>query len=199
MTEWREGEASMSRQAKYTPDGLTPERRAEYDDFLRSRKARADGMLGGPFDPWLLNPELSHRLRGLGGMLWSRTSLDRGLVELAISITGQVYEANVEWNAHAPRAVEYGVPQAVMDTILRGERPVQATAEQLLMYDVSMALLTTHLLPRPLYDRAVATWGEQGVVEITAVVGFYVLTSMTLNAFEVEVAEGQTTPFPRQD
>jgi 4-carboxymuconolactone decarboxylase len=189
----------VSRQTKYTPDQLTPEQRAEYDDFLKKRKARADGMLGGPFDPWLLNAELSKRLRGLGGMLWSRTSLDRGLVELAISITGKVYEANVEWNAHAPRAVEYGIPQDVMDTILRGERPVQATPDQLLMYDVCMSLLVTHLLPRPLYDRAVATWGERGVVEITAVVGFYVLTSMSLNAFEVEVAEGQTPPFPRED
>ena len=189
----------MSRQTKYLPDRLTPEQREEYDDFLRTRTAREDGMLGGPFDPWLLNAELSHRLRGLGGMLWARTSLDRGLVELAISITGKVYEANVEWNAHAPRAVEYGIPQSVMDTILAGQRPVEASPDQLLMYDVCMALLVTHLLPKPLYDRAVATWGERGVVEITAVVGFYVLTSMSLNAFEVEVAPGQTAPFPRHD
>lgn len=189
----------MSRQTKYTPDQLPADRREEYDDFLRTRKPREDGMLGGPFDPWLLNAELSRRLRGLAVMLWNRTSLDRGLVELAISITGKVYEANVEWNAHAPRAVEYGIPQSVMDTIFAGQRPVGASPDQLLMYDVSMALLVSHLLPKPLYDRAVATWGEQGLVEITAVIGFYVLTSMTLNAFEVEVAEGQMTPFPRPD
>lgn len=189
----------MSRQTKYTPDQLTAEQRAEYDTFLETRKARADGMMGGPFDPWILNPELFHRLWSLAGMLWNRTSLDRGLVELAISITGKVCEANVEWAAHAPRAVEYGIPQSVMDTILAGRRPIEASPDQLLMYDVCMALLVGHLLPRLLYDRAVAVWGERGVVEITAVVGFYVLTSMSLNAFEVEVGPGQVTPFPRQD
>lgn len=189
----------MSRQTKYTPDELTTEQREQYDVFLKTRKARADGMMGGPFDPWILNAELFQRLYSLAGMLWNRTSLDRGLVELAISITGKVYEANVEWAAHAPRAVEYGIPQSVMDTILAGERPVAATPEQLLMYDVSMALLVGHLLPRPLYDRAVETWGERGVVEITAVIGFYVLTSMSLNAFEVQVGTGQVTPFPRTD
>lgn len=39
--------------------------------------------MGGPYDAWLQNPELFHRLRGLGGMLWERTSLDRGIVEFA--------------------------------------------------------------------------------------------------------------------
>lgn len=187
----------MSRQTKYTPDQLTPEQRVEYDAFLTTRKAREDGMMGGPFDPWILNPELFHRLWSLAGMLWDRTSLDRGLVELAISITGKVFEANVEWTSHAPRAVQYGIPQAVVDTILAGQRPVEASPEQLLMYDVSMALLVERSLPKALYDRAVATWEEQGVVEITAIVGLYSLVSMSLNAFEVEVAPGVVAPFMR--
>ncbi|MEO6398178.1 MAG: hypothetical protein ABIP13_06885, partial [Tepidiformaceae bacterium] len=75
----------MTRQTLADPTTFTDDQKAEYDSFARNRKPLANSSLGGPFDPWLLNPELSRRLRGLGAMLWERTSLDRGLVELAIS------------------------------------------------------------------------------------------------------------------
>ena len=148
------------------------------------------------FDAHLLNPELSRRLRGLGNMLWERTSLDRGLVELAISITGRHWEANVEWAAHAPRAIEYGIPASVIDDVYAGKRP-SGSPEQVLMYDLCMSLHESHRLPIELYRRGVESFGERGVMEITAIIGFYTLISMTLNAFEVGLAPGLEAPFRR--
>jgi 4-carboxymuconolactone decarboxylase len=55
----------------------------------------------------------------------------------------------------------------------------------------------THALPRPLYDAGVAAFGERGLAELMAVIGYYTLVSMTLNAFEVEVGPGQTPVFER--
>jgi 4-carboxymuconolactone decarboxylase len=57
---------------------------------------------------------------------------------------------------------------------------------------------TNHRLALPLYQQAVATFGERGLMEIMAVIGYYTLVSMTLNAFEVEVAEGTPPPFQRE-
>ena len=79
----------MSRLPSMSRDELTSEQRDEYDDLARTRTPRADGTIGGPFDAWLLSPELSHRLRGLAVMRGERTSPDRGRVELAIPITGR--------------------------------------------------------------------------------------------------------------
>ncbi len=187
----------MSRLTKRTRDELTPEQRAEYDNIVSGRSPREDGTLGGPFDVWLLSPEWSQRVRGLVGMLWERTTLDRGLVELAICITGRHWEANVEWAAHAPRAIEYGIAPEVLDAVFEERRPEFAPEEQLLLYDVCIALHRNRALPEPLYERAVATFGEQGLVEIIGVIGFYTMVSMTLNAFEVPVGPAQETPFPR--
>jgi 4-carboxymuconolactone decarboxylase len=120
------------------------------------------------------------------------------MVELAICITGRFWEANVEWAAHAPRAVEYGIPQSVIDEVFAGKRPT-GTAEQQLLYDVCDTVHREHLLPLPLYRQAVETFGEHGLVEIMAIIGYYTLVSMTLNVFEVQVAPGQETPFPRSD
>lgn len=187
----------MGRLSTRTRDELTNEQRDEYDDLARTRPPRPDGKIGGPFDAWLLSPELSHRLRGLAGMLWERTTLDRGLVELAICITGRFWEANVEWAAHAPRAIEYGIASEVLDAVFEERRPEFAPEEQLLLYDVCIALHRDRALPESLHLRAVSVFGEQGLVEIISVIGFYTLVSMTLNAFEIPVAPGVESPFDR--
>ena len=187
----------MSRLTTRTPDELTPAQREEYDDLARTRPPRDDGSIGGPFDAWLLSPELSHRLRGLAVMLWERTTLDRGLVELAICITGRHWEANVEWAAHAPRAEEHGITPKVLTAVFEERRPDFAPDEQRLVYDICISLHRDRELPGPLQSYAVRTFGEQGLVELIAVIGFYTLVSMALNAFEIPVAPSQETPFPR--
>lgn len=186
----------MTRQTITPAASLTPAQKSEYETFTRSRKPRADGSLGGPFDPWLTNPELFHRLTGLGGMLWARTSLDRGIVELAICITAKFWEANLEWGAHAPRAVEYGIPRAALDSILAGHAPKGWPAHEL-VYDICMAMHRSHRLTRELYADAVEAFGERGLAELMAVIGYYTLVSMTLNAFEVQPTPEMEAPFRR--
>jgi 4-carboxymuconolactone decarboxylase len=39
-------------------------------------------------------------------------------------------------------------------------------------------------------------FGERGLVEIIATIGYYTTVAMTLNAFEVELEEGIKAPFP---
>ena len=187
----------MTRQAPPNLAGFDAEQRQEYERFTKTRKPAPNGALGGPFDPWLTNAELFHRLTGLGGMLWARTSLDRGLVELAICITGKFWEANVEWAAHAPRAIEYGVAPSVLDDVLAGRRPVGRPEDEL-VYDLCQTMHETHALPRPLFDDGVAAFGDRGVAELMAVIGYYTLVSMTLNAFEVQVGHGLAAPFVRE-
>ena len=113
----------MSRLAPLNLDEQPQEVREEYDHLARGRKPRPDGTFGGPFDTWLRSPEMSRALRRFGGLVWERTSLDRGIVELAICVAGRHWSANVEWRAHEPRAVEHGIPQSVMDDVLAGRAP----------------------------------------------------------------------------
>ena len=187
----------MSRLSVLARDEMSEEQGAEYDSITAARPAQPDGTLGGPFDPWLRNPEFSRRIRGLAGMLWTRTSLDRGIVELAISITARFWRSNVEWAAHAPAAVQHGIAQEVIDSVMAERRPDGAPDPQPLLYDVCMALHREHGLSEELYAQAVEAFGEQGLMEITAVIGCYTLVSMTLNTFEIPVGPGQETPFER--
>ena len=59
-----------------------------FDRIAEGRTGVEDGHIGGPFDAWILNPEMARRISGLGGMFRFRTSVDRRQIELAILLTG---------------------------------------------------------------------------------------------------------------
>lgn len=186
----------MTRLIHKTPDQMGPKQREQYDRILRFRKPLPDGSIGGPFDPWVLSPELARRGVSWGNQLWERTSIGRRLVELAIIVTGRFWESNVEWVSHAKLALDNGIKQEVIDAIFAGKRPDTAQTDELLVYDVCSALHKTHQLPMELYQRAVGAFGEQGLVEIIATIGYYTFVAMTLNAFDIGLADGSHGPFP---
>ena len=188
----------MSRLQKKRPEELTPEQREQFDRIARFRKPDADGQIGGPFDPWIRSPEVAKRAVSLGNFIWERTTLDRRIVELAIIITARHFRSNVEWVAHARMAREQGVSDDVIDAVFARRRPQDAPADELLSYDVVTALHESHDLPLDLYRQAVEAFGEQGLMELIVTIGFYGFVSLTLNAFNVPVAAGADTPFPRE-
>ncbi len=188
----------MSRLSKKQREELTPEQQVQYDRIARFRRPGPDGQIGGPFDPWIRSPEVAERAVSLGNFIWERTTLDRRLVELAIIITARHFCSNVEWVAHARMAREQGVSDAVIDDVFARRRPQAAPTDELVVYDVVTALHESHDLPLALYRQAVDTFGEQGLMELIMTIGFYGFVSLTLNAFNVPVAEGAETPFPRE-
>lgn len=187
----------MSRLTPTRPEDLTPEQRAQHERIARFRRPGPDGQIGGPFDPWIRSPELAQRAVSFGNFIWERTTLDRRIVELAIIVTARFWESNVEWVAHARAARQYGVSDTVIDDVFNLRRPEAAPEDERLTVDICRTLHESHQLPPDLYERAVAAFGEQGLVEMVATIGYYTMVAMTLNTFDVPVAAGEQTPFPR--
>ncbi len=186
----------MSRLSVKKRDELNEAQREQYDRIAGFRGPRPDGTLGGPFDPWVRSPELARRVVGMGNFLWERTSLARRIVELSICVTARFWESNVEWVSHARAALEHGVAQQTLDAIMAEQHPGSAPADEQLAYEISSSLHRDHGLPRPLYDRAVETFGEQGLAEIIGVIGYYTMVSMTPKALEIPMP-GVDPPFER--
>lgn len=188
----------MSRLSRKRREELTEAQREQFDRIARFRQPGDQDQIGGPFDPWIRSPEVARRAVSLGNFIWERTTLDRRIVELAIVITARHFRSNVEWVAHTRMAREQGVSDAVIDAVFARRRPETAPADELLTYDVVTALHETHDLPIELYRQAVNGFGEQGLMELITTIGFYGFVSLTLNAFNVPVAAGADTPFPRE-
>jgi len=188
----------MSRLRPKPRQDLSPEQQEAYDRIAKERTPRADGTIGGPFDPWIRSPELARRAVEFGRFLWERT-LPRRLVELAILVTGRFWRSNVEWVAHVRMALENGVTQSTIDDVWNQRMPSGAPDDERLVYEVAKSLHERHELSDDLYRRAVDQFGERGLVEIIGVIGFYTMVSMTLNAFRVPAVGVEKQPFENPD
>ena len=150
----------------------------------------AEGGLIGPFNAFVHAPGVGRHLSALGGRLRFRTCIDRRLSELAIITVGAAWKAEFEWWAHAAMAREHGVPDAVVDAIGRGEEPPISAGDERVVYAAVRELVTSGRLARPAYDAAQRLLGDEGMVELVALCGYYTLVSYLLNAFEVPLPPG---------
>jgi len=172
------------------PEEMTPAQRRVHDAVVSGPR----GTLIGPLRAAIHNPELAERWSALGEILRFRTSLPKRLSELAILVTGRRWTSQVEWWVHARAAAEAGLAPAAIEAMRQGQAPIFAAVEDVLVYRFARALQQTGAVPRDIYDDAVAHFGVAGVVELTALIGYYTMVSMTLNAHEIPLPEGVTAP-----
>jgi len=186
----------MTRLAFKSPEEMTPEERGQFDRIGKFRKALENSTYGGPFDPWIRSPEVARRAVSWGNMVWERTSVDRRLVELAIIVTARFWQSNVEWVSHSRMALENGVSRETIDAVFNEQRPENAPGDELLVYDICRSLHGTHQLHGELYHQAIEAFGERGLVDILATIGYYTFVAMTLSAFDIGLAGNEKGPFP---
>ena len=149
------------------------------------------GRVPAPLRAWLHSPEMGDRAQRLGEHLRYDTVLGPMLAELAILVTARYWTAHYEWYAHKRLALKAGLDPAVIDAIADRRAPALGDAKAQAVYDFSTTLHTTRTVPASLYASAVAALGEQGVVDLVGLLGYYTLVSMTLNAFDIGLPEGE--------
>lgn len=166
-------------------DDLTPEQRLARDEVVEGKR----GKLPAPMIAWLRNPEMARRTQKLGELLRYDTTMSPKLVELAIIVCARHWTAHVQWVAHKAYALEAGLDPDIAAAIAARRTPMFTDEAEQVVYDMSMALLTTSRVPPDLYARAVTLLGEQGVAELAVLLGYYCIASFTLNTFEFGIPE----------
>ncbi|OYW09672.1 MAG: carboxymuconolactone decarboxylase, partial [Rhodospirillales bacterium 12-71-4] len=104
------------------------------------------------------------------------------------------WSAQVEWFVHARTAAENGIAAEVLEAMREGRPPVFDQADERLVYEFARTLQQEGQVPDAIYGAAVAAFGVKGVVELTALVGYYTMVSMTLNAHGIPLPEGEVPP-----
>jgi 4-carboxymuconolactone decarboxylase len=181
----------MARYSKLTPAEMSPAQKAVVDEIVSGKR----GRFGGPFEILLRSPEVCKHLSRLGEYLRWGSSLSPALSELAICLTARHIRANYEWHAHAPLAIEGGVPVAAIEAIRTGAAPQFAAKDQALVYKLVSELIDTKRLSDASFADGIAAFGEQGVVELGTVIGYYTAIGNALNVFEVALPPGQAPYF----
>jgi len=172
-------------------DDLTEDAQREVWDRVVSGPR---GRVVGPLRAAIHAPELARAWSALGESLRFGTSLGKRLSELAIIVTGRRWSAQVEWTVHAQAAADAGVEPAIIAAIRDGAPPRFAQPDDALVYDYTRLLLRDGTVPAALHAQVTQRFGVKGVVELTALVGYYTMVSMTLNAHGIPLPEGETEP-----
>jgi 4-carboxymuconolactone decarboxylase len=147
----------------------------------RELAAGRRGGVIGPFIPALRSPELMRRLQRLGEYLRYDNVLGPRLTELAILLTARAWTQQLEWGYHAASAAEQGIPQHVISAIAQGKRPARMARKDAVVYEFFTALERRKTVSDAIYGRAVAAFGEAGIIDLIGVIGYYATLAMILN------------------
>ena len=177
------------------PEDMSQEQRGIYDSVMAGPR----GRMIGPLLAAIHSPELALLWSRFGEYLRFRTCLPKKLNELAILVCGRRWTSQVEWWVHSRVAEDTGLSTDAIDAIRAGTAPAFASGAELEVYEFARNLQLTGQVPADVHTAIVARWGVPGVVELTAVVGYYTLVAMTLNAHEIPVPAEVDEPLPRRD
>ncbi|MGX9430497.1 MULTISPECIES: carboxymuconolactone decarboxylase family protein [Bradyrhizobium] len=170
---------------------MTPAQRTVADAIMSGPRK---GM-SGPFNAWLRSPELADRLQKVGEYLRFNTSLDKRVNEMAIIMTAQYWGSQYEWYAHAPLALKAGLDPKIVAALGAGRKPENMKEDEAIVWEFTTQLRRDHGVDDAIYQKAVAKFGEQGVMDLVAVNGYYDVVSMTLNVAHVMPPAGEELPF----
>jgi len=182
------------------PDRLDPAQRALYDEIAGGPRAAgpqlfelvdAQGRLTGPFGIMLHSPAVGGALQAVGSAVRYRSVLPDRVREAAILAVAAHWDSEFERYSHVPLARHAGLTEAEVAGVLAGEAvPLEDSAERAVLRVVH-ALLRTSDLTDEEYAAGRDALGEQGLVELTTLVGYYATLALQLRVFRV-TAPGST-------
>ncbi|MEQ9815047.1 MAG: carboxymuconolactone decarboxylase family protein [Azospirillaceae bacterium] len=171
------------------PEGeeLSPAQRRVVETVTSGRR----GELVGPLRAVLHNPDLADRWQQLGEALRFDTVFPPICSELAILLTARRWNSELEWVIHADAARQAGLPEEVITAIRERRRPHLADPPLREIYDYVSDLQNTGQVRDEYYANVRRRWGAIGLVELTAISGYYTMVAMTLNAHRIPLPEGR--------
>ena len=154
------------------------------------------GALYGPFVPLIRSPELMAAAQQLGEYLRYRSAIGPRLSELAILVTARHWRQLVEWAIHAPIAAQAGIAPAAIDAIAQRRAPVALAPDEQVVFDFCSELHARRAVSDGTYARALALLGEQGVVDLMGINGYYTFLSMVMNGAQTAAPPSSAAPLP---
>ena len=172
------------------PAEMTPEQKAVMDAIASGPRKSA----AGPFQAWLVSPELDDRLQKVGDYVRFKSSLPRRLSEFAILLAGRTWNSQFEWAYHYPLALEAGVEPAVLADLAAGRTPTGMSDDEALVYRFTDELRRDKAVSDATFTTLETRFGKRGIIDLVAVQGYYDTVCMTLNVAQVPVPAGSKAP-----
>ena len=188
------------------PDQMNAEQKKLFETIVSGPRAQNYGgdaanhvLKRGPFNAWMRSPEFGLRLQAVGEQIRFKSSIPKRLNELAILITAREWTSQYEWYAHHILAMKEGLDPKIAEDIAAGKRPANMKDDEAAVYDFCIQLHRAKKVDDTNFQRVKVLFGEQGVIDLIGVSGYYTAVSMTLNVAQVPVPDGKPLPLKPLD
>jgi len=179
------------------PEQMTEAQKAAAEELTAGPR----GGVKGPFIPMLRSPELMNRLQKVGEYIRFHSALDTRINEFLMLIVSRQWTQQFEWCTHYPLALKAGVKAETLESLAQGRRPVAMAEDEEIAYEMCDELSRTHGVCDATYRRATERFGEQGVIDMVGLVGYFCTVSMIMNVAhtppQLDAAVRPLAPFPR--
>jgi 4-carboxymuconolactone decarboxylase len=183
---------AQDRMPPIAASALTEAQRKAVEEFKAARSAE----LSGPFVPLLRSPEVMSRARAMGDYLRFRSTLPPRLSEFVILLIARRWTQQYEWNAHQPLAIRGGVRAETVAAIAEGRRPDRMAADEEALWTLVDEVHRNQSVSDASYAKAVASVGEQGVIDALGICGYYTMLAMVMNTARTPLPPGQKPALP---
>jgi 4-carboxymuconolactone decarboxylase len=134
------------------------------------------------------------RARAMGDYLRFKSALSPRLSEFVILLVSRRWTQQYEWNAHQPLALKAGLSADVVAAIAEGRRPNAMAADEDALYALVDEVHRNQSVSDATYAKAVASVGEQGVIDTLGLAGYYTLLAMVMNTARTPLPPGVVPP-----
>jgi 4-carboxymuconolactone decarboxylase len=188
--------SAQDRMPPIAADKMTDAQRKAVAEFKTARSAD----ISGPFVPLLRSPEVMTRARAMGDYLRFKSALVPRLSEFTILLAARRWTQQYEWNVHQLLALQAGLNPEIARAIADGRRPDRMADDEAALYTLVDELQRNQSVSDPTYARAVAAFGEAGVIDALGITGYYTMLAMVMNTARTALPAGMQPgfqPFPR--
>jgi len=204
---------AQERMPPIPPDKLTEEQKKAVEAYLAAQaniqKIYGDTYprpvqmeVGSGWEELLRSPELLLTVNAMREYVEYKPALVPRIRELVIMIAGRQTSTDFMWNSHYPVAIKTGISPEFLKAIAEGRRPTAMPEDEEVVYDFCDELHRSQRVSDATYGKALAKFGERGVVDIVGVYGWYSMWAVMNKVWQKPPIEPQgsapkLTMFPR--
>ena len=172
--------AAQERYPELKPDQLSPQQKAYVESLQKPPRSNTTALENPPFKVYMRSPELASKLEAISDYVRWGTGLQPRLTELAIMITARQWSSQWIWRGHYRAAVRGGLDPSVGADLAAGKRPEKMKEDETLLYNYATEMYRDKSVSDATYAAAVKQFGEKGLIDLVATMGYYDTVAMTL-------------------
>jgi 4-carboxymuconolactone decarboxylase len=165
---------------------IDPERASAPQQAVIAQLGAGRGRIPTPFNIWLHNPGLAKGMETLGTHIDHSPVLSEAETEVAILSTAVFWDADYVIANHTRHALKAGLPESVVDAIVRKQRPTGIAGRLGLVLDAVAEILSGGRVDDARFTRYVEGIGRPEIAELLITVGYFTSVALAMNLHALE-------------